>query len=168
MGWFATLIFRAVTQAVTWNMSDADKEQPSLWLATLMLLAPRRPVGLLVPYFLLAAGVALGLARALVLRLPRHLAAIPALAFGVLLPLPLPGPFSELEEWPAPYPHLHAGDLLLQAAGLSPEDVKSVPPMRSDHPCSPPPPGFGEAWRSGRAGAAGVEGGWSQGGVKHG
>ena len=29
------------------------------------------------------------------------------------------------------------------------QKLKELGDARSDHPCSPPPPGFGEAWRSG-------------------
>ena len=57
---------------------------------------PRRPIGLLVPYFLLAAGVSLALLQDLARRLPRRLAGIPALCLGTLLLLPLPGFFKDL------------------------------------------------------------------------
>jgi len=59
-------------------------------------VAPRRAVGLLAPYFLLAAGAALGLAGAVIRRLPRRFAATPALLLGVLMLAPLPDLFLEL------------------------------------------------------------------------
>ena len=124
---------------LAWAPGGADQKGeggPRVWIAALACMlgimvgvllltrvhhAPRRYTGLMVPFFLVGGGAAVGIINAAIRRLGRHLSALLVLAAVVVLALPMSKVFALMATYQEDYSQARAEGLLRWAAAQAGE-----------------------------------------------